>query len=220
VYAPVPPGLERDAVPLRDGFGRRVPRTAGRGERRTRATDLEAVRVTGARGIVLLCLLVGVRTRTASSASMSDGTWDSAHRGQAVLTTVSIRAGESRPAQGDTGRPRLPLVGNLPQDSTLVVERPGVPRTELLYYRNIVGLIFDDTTSGATIRRLLARYSASIIGGVPGIREYVVQIPDPGRSFAALETIVHRLNSESGVALARKMYYRTPVYPSGDHPKD
>jgi hypothetical protein len=48
------------------------------------------------------------------------------------------------------------------------VEAPELPRAQALYYRNIVGIIFDDTTSGTTIGRLLSRYAGTIIGGNPG----------------------------------------------------
>lgn len=112
---------------------------------------------------------------------------------------------------GDTTRPLVPQLLNLPADSTFTVEKPGRPRSELLYHRNIVGIIFDDTTSGATIRDLLNRHGGRIIGGLPANSEYIVQIPDPGPTLAALDSIVTQLNSEPGVALASKVYYRTPM---------
>lgn len=124
------------------------------------------------------------------------------------------------PVQEDTARPPVPGLPNLPTDSTFTMEAPGYPRAKSLYFRNIAGIIFDDTTSGRTIRRLLARYRGRIIGGSPGVSEYLVQIPDPGRSFAALEAIVRRLQAEGGVALVRKVYYRTPVYFKGGHPNN
>jgi hypothetical protein len=117
-------------------------------------------------------------------------------------------------ARVDTTRPPIPVSENLPRDSTFTVEAPDLPRAECLYYRNIVAITFDDTTSGSTIRSLLHRYSGSVIGGNPGI-EYVVQIPDPGPTFTALEAITTKLSSEPGVANARKVYYRTPTYPDG-----
>jgi hypothetical protein len=105
-------------------------------------------------------------------------------------------------------RPPVPALPHLTRDSTFTVERPGVSRADVLYYRNIVGIIFDDTTSGARIRNLLTRYRGTIIGGAPGDGEYFVRIPDPGPTFAAVNAIVTKLNAESGVALARKVYYR------------
>ena len=115
--------------------------------------------------------------------------------------------------QGDTSRPAVPSLNNLPPDSTFTVEAPDLPRAQGLYYRNIVGIIFDDTTSGTTIRRVLSRYAGTIIGGNPG--EYIVRIPDPGPKFVAVESIVTQLYAEPGVALARKVYYRAPVFIHG-----
>ena len=123
------------------------------------------------------------------------------------------------PAQGDTSRPAVRSLSNLPLDSTFTVEAPDLPRAQGLYYRNIVAIIFDDTTSSTTIRGLLSRYAGTIIGGNPG-DEYVVRIPDPGPTFAALESIVTQLYAEPGVALARKVYYRTPVYLNGRPPNN
>jgi hypothetical protein len=125
-------------------------------------------------------------------------------------TPFSLRGRQGLP--GDTTRPPVPLRLNLPADSTFTVEKPGRPRSELLYHRNIVGIIFDDTTGGAEIRDLLQRYGGRIIGGMPGDREYIVQIPDPGATHAALESIVKQLNAEPGVALASMVYYRTPIH--------
>jgi hypothetical protein len=124
------------------------------------------------------------------------------------------------PVPQDTTRPPVPALANLPADTTLTVEIPGVPRSEELLYRNIVGIIFDDTTSGSTIRGLLPRYGGTIIGGIPGAQEYLVQIPDPGPTFAALDSIVTRLNAEVGVALARHVYRRWQVDRDGRYPNE
>jgi len=103
--------------------------------------------------------------------------------------------------QQDTTRPPVPALPNLPTDSTFTVEAPGQSRAELLCFRNIVGIIFDDTTSGASIHQLLARYRGRIIGGVPGVPEYFVQIPDPGTAFAAIDSVASRIDAEPGVRL-------------------
>ena len=124
------------------------------------------------------------------------------------------------PAPQDTTRPPVPTLPNLPADTILTVELPGVPRSEELFYRNIIGIIFDDTTSGSTVRDLLARYSGTIIGGVPGDKEYFVQIPDPGTTFAALDSLVMRLNSEAGVKLASQVYRRWQATIHGRYPND
>src|SRR5882672_545495 len=105
----------------------------------------------------------------------------------AILSTPA--RGQGRPP-ADTSRPPLPTSPNLPSDSTVTVEGPGYHRSDLLYYRNIVGIVFDDTTSGTTIRDLLRRYRATIVGGVPGPAgdpEFIVRVPDPGRTFVAVD---------------------------------
>jgi hypothetical protein len=131
-----------------------------------------------------------------------------------LVTLIPRTPLPTRDSAQDTSRPAVPSLSNLPLDSTFTVEAPDLPRAQGLYYRNIVGIIFDDTTSGATIRRLLSRYRGTIIGGTPG-EEYIVRIPGPGPTFAALESIVTQLYAEPGVALARKVYYRTPIYIHG-----
>jgi len=115
----------------------------------------------------------------------------------------------------DSTRPRIPPQPNLPLDSTYTVAAPDLPRAEGLYYRNILGIIVDDTASGPTIRDLFRRYHGTIIGGNPADGEYIIRIPDPGPSFAAVEAIVSRIYTEPGVSLARKVYYRTPIYLQG-----
>ena len=140
------------------------------------------------------------------------GLWVVALASAAVLSPFSLvaqRAADVAPTRADTSRPAIPPRLNLPSDSTFTVEKPGRPRPELLYYRNIVGIIFDDTTSGARVRDLLARYGGIVIGGVSD--EYIVRIPDPGATYAALDSVVTQLNSEPGVTLASRVYYRTPI---------
>jgi hypothetical protein len=115
--------------------------------------------------------------------------------------------------QGDTTRPPLPSLPVLPSDSTFTVESPRYPRSQLLYYRNIVGVVFDDSTSGATIRGLFARYQARLIGGAAGAVDsvYVVQVPDPGATLHSLEILLTKLEREPGVKRVETVYYRTPV---------
>ena len=131
----------------------------------------------------------------------------------------TAKVGANSKLVADTSRPPLPVLSNLPTDTTFTVEMPGRPRAEVLYFRNLVGIIFDDTTSGTTIRSLLTRYGGRIIGGVPGASEYIIQIPDPGPTFAAADSLVTRLRAVPGVAMARLVSYRTPVYIHSGAPK-
>jgi hypothetical protein len=130
-------------------------------------------------------------------------------------TSIACRSagrteGRTIAVQGDESRPAIPATLDLPGDSTLTVEDPPYSRAELLYYRNVVGIVFDDSTTGVTVRTVFARYDATVIGGVPGRREYVVRLPDPGPTLAALNSLLARLNHEPGLEQASPVYYRTP----------
>ncbi|MGH9892395.1 MAG: hypothetical protein ACREA0_10505 [bacterium] len=125
--------------------------------------------------------------------------------------------------QADTSRPALPPLPILTSDSTFTVEGSRYPRSQLLYYRNIVGVVFDDSTSGVTIRRLLTSYEATVIGGVPGPAgdpEYILQVPDPGATIEALDSLLAQLNGEAGVKRASSVYYRTPASIKLRHPNN
>ncbi len=116
--------------------------------------------------------------------------------------------------QGDTSRPPLPDQPNLPGDSTFTVEAPPYLRSDLLYYRNIVGVVFHDSTSEGTVRAILRKYSGVVIGGVPGPAGdpwYVIQVPDPGPTLAEVDSLVSRIGREPGVKRTRMVYFRTPL---------
>src|SRR6266536_5616218 len=115
------------------------------------------------------------------------------------------------PAQQDTARPPVPTGPlTLPADSSTTIRRPGGSPANV-YYRNILELAFDDSTSGGTVRNVLSRYRATVIGGgaFPGLSggAYVVQVPDPGRTFAAVQHLLSRLGAERGVHSVRAMMF-------------
>jgi len=114
--------------------------------------------------------------------------------------------------QGDTTRPAMPGQLNLPRDSTLTVHRPDESLS--LYYRNIAGIVFDDTTSGTTIRALLRRYHGTIIGGstyTGSFGAYIVEVPDPGPDFDKLDALLNRITREPGVSYAYGLTYRSSI---------
>ncbi len=115
------------------------------------------------------------------------------------------------PTQQDTTRPPVPTGPlTLPADSSMTVRRPG-GHSDNLYYRNILELVFHDSTSGLTVRAVLSRYEAEIIGGrtFPGITKggYVIRVPDPGPTFEDLEEMLSRLEAEPGVHFVRAMMF-------------
>ena len=131
--------------------------------------------------------------------------------------------GNKPPCQipGDTARPVVPSVENFPNDSSVTVSPPGLPT--VLYYRNVLLLQFDDSTSGTTVNSLLQRYSATIIGGAPNLGAYgayVIQVPDPGPSYAQLDSLIQALDAEPGVFAAYQLAYRDLWDPRGRYPSD
>lgn len=142
------------------------------------------------------------------------GSLAAASSGLAVVSCGSAaywqRPGLATALQEDTTRPAMPGELNLPQDSTFTVRRPDDNRS--LYYRNIVGIVFDDTTAGATIRAVISRYEGKIIGGSPhtgSFGAYIVQVPDPGSSFDAFDALLNRIGREPGVDFAYGLTYLT-----------
>jgi len=102
-------------------------------------------------------------------------------------------------APQDTARPTVPPTPNLPDDSTFTVPSPW--GTNVRYHRNIVVIVFDDSTSGVSVRGTLAKYGGVIIGGSEARDEpaYYVQIPDPGTTFAAIDSVASLIETEPGV---------------------
>jgi hypothetical protein len=89
----------------------------------------------------------------------------------------------------------------VPEDST---------RASLFYVDRFM-MAFDDTTSGPTIRAILRKFNATIVGGVPDLPPrgaYVVRITPGKRTFTAVEAIAAKLMGEPGVSLAMHMAYR------------
>ncbi len=127
------------------------------------------------------------------------------------------------PAQ-DTARPVAPVGPlTLPEDSSVTVRRPG-GRSDNVYYRNIFELAFDDSTSGLSVRTILSRYQAEIIGGdsLPRLVKpaYVIRVPDPGSTFEAVQGLLTQLKAEPGVYFARVMMFRVHWESRGRFPNE
>jgi hypothetical protein len=122
-------------------------------------------------------------------------------------TVIQTKANGNKPPctiPSDTTRPALPNTGFVfPADTNLVVAAPGA--TETRFYRNIFRIRFDDSASGATVRGVLQEHRGEIIGGLPNTGAYIVRFPDPGSTFAALDSLRLAIKSSGGVEYAAPM---------------
>ena len=118
----------------------------------------------------------------------------------AVLRLRACPGDTSSPAQSDTSRPPVPRSRLLPVDSTRTVLSPW--GTAERYYRDIVGVMFYDTTSGKMIRTILSKYHASIVAGGPALPYpvYYLQVPDPGGTYTAIAAVAEAIRREPGVS--------------------
>jgi hypothetical protein len=129
-----------------------------------------------------------------------DGQRYSSDGRSAVLRLRECPSDASPTAQSDTSRPRVPRSRLLPGDSTHTVPSPG--GTAERYYRDIVGVMFYDTTSGKTIRTILSKYHASVVAGGPALPYplYYLQVPDPGGTYTAIAAVAQAMRREPGVS--------------------
>ena len=112
--------------------------------------------------------------------------------------------------------PPIPTDMNLPE--THVLTARAADDSNVMYYRNVVLVAFDDTVPGSAIRALFDRYHAVIIGGADFVGPrggYVLQIPDPGPTLEAVDSVVKRIENEPGVAEATWLTYKGHVRPLG-----
>jgi hypothetical protein len=107
----------------------------------------------------------------------------------------------------DTARPAFPPARfYFPEDTAWGVTPPY--NAEVRYHRRLYAVVFYDTTSGVRIRQLLKKYQATIIAGWSHGGAYCIRVPDPGPTWAAVDSLLHRLKSESGVDLVFPLNYR------------
>jgi hypothetical protein len=126
-------------------------------------------------------------------------------------------AAPARPTQADTARPPLPRAfGAEDADTLLGVSPPNEPRVR--YFRTLLGIQFDDTTTGAGVRAVLRRHEAVVVGGMPNVGAYVVRVPDPGPTMRALDSVISSVWHDAGVHLAFKLAIHDVAEPNGPRP--
>jgi hypothetical protein len=114
----------------------------------------------------------------------------------------------------DTARPPVPAEFTPPADSTRTVAVPEDPSVR--YHRQLIGVVFDDSTSGTTVNDLLRRYQATVVGGLPQYGTsgaYILQVPDTVTTYEGLQSLINTINGESGVDFAFGTTWRDKMVP-------
>lgn len=118
----------------------------------------------------------------------------------------------------DTVRPPLPGGFRYPADTSGFVVDPHDSAAR--FYPDIVVVQFRDTVSGSGVRQFLARYRATIIGGLPQWPAYVVRVPQPGASFADLDSLVSDIARDPRVSVAYPITIHGVSSPQSRFPND
>jgi hypothetical protein len=91
------------------------------------------------------------------------------------------------------------------------------------YHRNVIGIVFDDSTGGRTIRALFRKYQAVVVGGIRdygGTRgAYIIQVPDTVTTYQGLVSLMNKIDAEVGVDFAFGVAWRDKVIPRSDGPE-
>ncbi len=138
------------------------------------------------------------------------------------VCVVSGASGTQSEMPQDTARPMVPdSLLELP-DTSLLVAWPTDPAQ--LYYRTVIGVVFDDSTSGITVKQVFATYQAVIVGGNPGFGSrkpmYILRIPDPGMTYAALDSVLTAIEAEPGVHSTVTIPFSPAWIPSSRYAND
>ena len=135
--------------------------------------------------MVFLLLLTAPMTNVPGSTALGNGL---------SLQDMQVEVGR------DTTRPTIPMGSGLPSQPVLLVSPPEAKGRR--HYRDFIAIEFDSLTSGTSIRQVLAKYQATIVGGVPGwagLTLYYVTVPDPGASWDDLLRLRQSVAGEQGV---------------------
>ena len=104
-------------------------------------------------------------------------------------------------AEGDDDYPAIPEGMSIAPDSTIVISPPS---SKEVFYRTLVSVAFDDTTSALSVRRILSHYG-TVVGGdeAAGPRgAYLLQVQDRGAEWSRVSAMLDSLRTEGGVATA------------------
>jgi hypothetical protein len=124
----------------------------------------------------------------------------------------NVLSSSSFSSVADTTAPAVPADWTESLDSSRTVPSPW--GSDERYYRDRFLLGFKATASGRAIREVLARYEATVVGGVPELHPrggYVIAIPDPGPRTVQWLAIYDSLAAEPTVEIVLNLPVGRPL---------
>lgn len=117
-------------------------------------------------------------------------------------TACSKSGPDSQPAAKLRGRPPIPDPG-YPDDSLYLVANPDHPGAT--YYRRLAWIQFAESAADLDVTQFFPRFAAEIVGGVRATGTYYIRFPDPGPTWAQVDSVVQLRSETPGVAVATEI---------------
>jgi hypothetical protein len=110
--------------------------------------------------------------------------------------------------ESDAEVPEVPDRLNIKPDTSLVV---AAPDSAEVFYRTLITIAFDASASGVTVRKVLATFKGTIVGGYPKAGpkgSYVIEVEDRGARWPRIAALMDNVRAEPGVFSAAPMPLR------------
>ncbi|MEO8637019.1 MAG: S8 family serine peptidase [Gemmatimonadales bacterium] len=153
----------------------------------------------------------------------NDSTGQDSIRVNVMSPVTQARLQFQATAAGATPLPPVPSSVNWPLANPLIALFPA--DTSYHYYRNVIGVQFDTTVPNAGIlfSNLLSKYSGTILGGIGQgmqLQMYVLQVQDPGPTYASLDSLTSAVRNEPGVLSVTELTLGSQIRLRGRYPND
>ncbi len=114
-------------------------------------------------------------------------------------------------ATEDVARPVAPWPVQWPAGPPLLVTDP---EDSVQIHRTVYQVVFADSATGVVVRAFLVRFAARVIGRLTQFaadsNSYIIEVPDPGRAWTAVDSLARAMMAFPGARLAGAMSYGNP----------
>ncbi|MBW7933571.1 MAG: S8/S53 family peptidase [Gemmatimonadaceae bacterium] len=124
--------------------------------------------------------------------------------GLRVYFDATSRAARFDAAFGTAAPPAIPDTLLIPDDSTFTLTWG--PDNQAVTYRRQFAVRFAEDAAPLDVAGFFSRFSATVVGGDPDMRTYVIQVPDPGADTTAFMALFDSLSVAPGVEAALRLH--------------